>query len=874
MKEEPVMNTTWTGLFAFLLIGVPEMSTANLIPLSAHTKNQNHASQSLGLFAKATNIRRQTRAKRKAKSALKPEYKHCQGTDLSSLRFPQKSYEETEGGLCFNCPNPEMAEDFKALKQANEAIQLKEFREQLRKRILGQVSAKLFKIRHLRACFEKDREKIRYPFDLQANTYKGRTTSPLSKKFVDWPLIQAHCQNQKKALRKSIQSQMPQMRVNLALSSVNADYIVRGQPDFSFPLSHTVSDFASIPKLTDEEQRIAKEHLAKFMENTKLEGYSQEEFKSRFLKSQDLKKLTEKDQARLKQTIYEGQKTAQAHYFQAIEEPISNTPLLGYLKSPNPDDKEIGSALKKIETHLKKALKEVRHPERDLNGRIEDPEKDMAFLLSFKPLVEELLKEEKHFCFVAEKARIQAKKNEKFEQYSSIAMGILAAGACVITGPVGATVCLTSGVGLGVYGYKQAKAERDITLKQVLIGKEFETIGGLEERERELFLAKLFLPLSAYGTTAVPARALGGAIAKTFRTKMSQEGKNEPVENPLANQTNGQKINKQIEPTAQKPTEKIPSDLVLRAKSRKETKAFKQAWRVPMGSENSRYYTKAQLEEVKELLKGLSEDAIQSFMAEKFTAQTNRLPHTIITRESLVRFMNQHEKGGGKFDRNFTIALAEALKEKQYVIKHSNLADLYHGSKSRSLLAFTKYKKHGLKGLGGNLSTVKITDLEVADLYSQDKGWRNNPISPEGTMLTENRLDVNPLLNAVRPNMHSAMDKLSKAEKLLVKEDFPIIYGLKPKAERTIKPEDPDWTLIGEPHTLSSRPGVDVVMVGGADLDEIVSIFVPYDKVHMVQEIVKKQGLPITVSPIEPIQKPPLRMSEQISLFEKQDNDE
>ena len=847
-------------------------------------------SYSRPLFAGAAKIRRRSRGKRKAETALRPQYKNCQDTDLSSLKFKQGL--QSEGGFCFSCKVKNIWNvwniNFESLNKSNEALQLKEFREKLRKRVTGKIHAKLFKIRLLRVCLEKDRKKQERFFTPLVPHSSGFGFSSGIR--PDGPLIQAVCRERKKALHASVQARLPDLRIDLALSSVNADQIVTGRPNLSHPLTHAVSGFVSLPKLRAKERRMAMKRLADYLAKTDLEGYGAEEFRGLFLRGAPLKKLTGKDQARLRRAVWKFQKKAKARYFQAIHDPVSDTPLLGYLKSDTPNDKELAVALGRVETHLEDSLKKIR-PKRDIwSEEVEDPEEDMALLLSFKPLVEELLKEEKRFCFVAEKARVQADREERFKKYASIGAGVLAAGACFITGPVGASVCLAAGAGLGFVGYKQVKSERDSALGRVLMGKEFETIGGLEKKERELFLTKLFLPLSAYGTTAVPARAAGGAIARSLKgPKTGARGKGGETDNQ-AGQTGGS--SKQVSSGENRqdtggnrrtdlslPEENFPPELFLRT-SKQEEEVFRKAWRIQPESEAGaggiKYYTEAQLEELKKIFGegGLSKGKIQQFMSARFRTETNRLPNIAITEDSLARFMNQHEKSGGIVREKFEKALMIANRKHQYLIKRSNGAKLYHGAPSPSLLAFTALKsKGGLRGGheleypefkdgGGpallnnpsyrerlySLSTVKITDIDVAITYS-------TKASSDKMKFTEE--EIKPLLGAVPVSSVSLKDlkfipwdKLSERDSALISEEFPVLYGLKPKNSRAVNPQDPDISLFG------SGAEVDVFLDGGADFDEIVSIFVPYDKVPLVEKIIKERNLPITVSAIEPIQKP------------------
>lgn len=254
-------------------------------------------------------------------------------------------------------------------------------------------------------------------------------------------------------------------------------------------------------------------------------------------------------------------------------------------------------------------------------------------------------------------------------------------------------------------------------------------------------------------------------------------------------------------------------------------------------------------------------------------------PDIEITEESLARFISPEEKtmswrevrekySSNMFAhlyqmsyslhirRNFSPFQSQLFRingKLQYVIKNSNGAKLYHGSISTSLLAFTATQsKGGLRGLyelknlpsgsaktswdekdkinrsipnSFHLSTVKITDLGVTVNYSEAGHFREKFI-PSGIEFSKRDLD-------------------------LINDMFPVIYGLKPKVGRRVNITEPDVTLRGEGFS------VDVQMVGGADFDEIVAVFVPANKARLVEEIIADLNLPhtIQVSPIEPIQE-------------------
>ena len=431
--------------------------------------------------------------------------------DLSSLDLEEisPSSEDTTAKFCFSCSIKEIF-GFGELKETTQALQSKTFMDKLRKRVIGQIESKIFQTKVLQACATGDR-------------------NWLSRQKVDWPLMKAVCKQKNKQLKSSIKTRWTEMRVNLVLSQVNPDQIVTGNPYLSFPLSHAISDFSSLPKLTKKEQKTVKKRWADRLAKTPLDKLTASEFKASFLRGEP-SKLSTRDRRELRKSTWKIQKEAKDAYFEITSE----MPLLGYLKTGNPNKKELDEAFTKMEEKLSDLLKEAK-----------DSEGDEGLLLSFKPLVEELLREDKNYCLVAEKARIKAEKDESLENWMMLGAGVMAAVPCFITGPIGTSVCLTAGVALGVVGYKEAQLATKKSLGRALTGKQFETMAGLNEKEKEELLAKLFLPLGAWGTVAGPARAASGAIAKAVTgSRRAFSSKSLAERKRLGEQSLGKSLNK------------------------------------------------------------------------------------------------------------------------------------------------------------------------------------------------------------------------------------------------------------------------------------------------------------------------------------------
>ena len=425
------------------------------------------------------------------KKKIEPVYEACKSQDISSLSEETSLEKKTEGEFCFSCifTNPF---GFGEMQETAQTLQTKVFREKLQKRVIGQIESKIYQIQSLQACVRGDREWFRK-----------------QKVKVDWPLMKEVCKKKTKKLRAAIKERWSEMRLNLALSSPAIDegrILSKNSTWFDSTPSHLISDFTDLPRLSLREKTQARKRYVETLAQAPLSGLSSSEFKRRMYRGKTLhsgkRQLTPEDRRELRKAAGNLQEEARMNYLEITSE----MPLLGYLKTGNPGQRDLSEAFLKMEGKLE-----------DLLDKAKDEEGDMGLLLSFKPLVEELLKEDKSYCLAAEGARIEAEKNESLKDWAMMGVGVAAAVPCFIAGPIGATACLTAGMALGIWGYKEAEVAKGEALGRVLTGKEFETMAGLTEKEREEFLAKLFLPLGAWGTTAVPARAASGAFTKAVK---------------------------------------------------------------------------------------------------------------------------------------------------------------------------------------------------------------------------------------------------------------------------------------------------------------------------------------------------------------------
>ena len=424
-------------------------------------------------------------------------------------REQEKSHLENEKGLPYykNCQNmsmsaspnpcPDIVEkklhslrEIEAIASTLQAQQSQNFQAKLQKRIEGVVKSKIFQIRKLKACNSKD-----------LNWFISRK--------LDWGEAKEVCKKQLEEILHNVEKNWSPMRINLALSQplVKEDRIIAQRSSwFDNKPSHFISDFARLPRLTSEETKQAENLYLENISSVPLKHFTPNQLK-KMLKERTLYKeipqnngfLSSQEEEQLLNQQRDFQQQARNQYLEIM----NNVPLLGHLKSGTPNEAELDDALSEIEKKLNNFLKKVSRPSPDI-----------GLLLSFEPLVEELLQENNNYCHIAENARLKEVKSDRFKNYAMMGAGVLSAISCFIPGPVGASVCLTASLALSGWGYHEAASAKQDSLGQVLTGKEFETIAELDQKAREEFLAKIVFPLAAWGTTAVPARAASTGIKR------------------------------------------------------------------------------------------------------------------------------------------------------------------------------------------------------------------------------------------------------------------------------------------------------------------------------------------------------------------------
>ena len=406
------------------------------------------------------------------KAGLSPKYESCKGTDLSQL---EDSSSKTEADFCIGCAFNKV-KNFLGITDIQKSLSPKdiehagEFRQKLQKRVIGQISARIFQMKKLKACV-----------DFNSRWFPGWNIL----KAEDKTALKQQCQEQTSELKSAVKSRWSDMRVHLSLSAprLREDRVIADRKTwFNSTPSHGMSEFASsLSPLTKAEKKAAEEKYIEALAKTKI--ISPEVLRHRLSNKLPLE-LSGQDMRRLKWEERKFRKESRKKYLQKVGE----LPILAYLNKSPPTGKELAKAIDKMEAQLQSMLEKV-----------EAKDVDLGLLLSFNPLVEELLKEDKRYCLVAEAGRIEAEGDDRFENYALLGASLLSAVPCFAGGVVGRFFCFGGESLVGVKGYELAKEGMEASLGRVLTGKDYEKISNLEGRQRELFLEKLFLPLAVWG---------------------------------------------------------------------------------------------------------------------------------------------------------------------------------------------------------------------------------------------------------------------------------------------------------------------------------------------------------------------------------------
>ena len=422
-----------------------------------------------------------------------PHYHACQDTDLSKLEAltgsatePTDDSAKTEAEFCFSCEWEEwknQARDLVGLKTVEKPKELphaKEFKERLRKRAIGQVMAKIYQSESTRACLRSDEDWF---------LKKGAQ------------MDKALCTARTKELKQAVKDSWPEMRINMALRDAklggSASYGVQAFKMMDDTPSHTaLPDTVDIPPLTKEEKQIARDRHIEALSILDLDKLSPEDLAKQLREKKKLgstkhhvtginqRDLTNKDIDKIQDEQRHLREKSEADYLTMI----AKMPFLAYLKDGKGKTKDIDQAFFTLSKYLTDFLK-----------KLEDPEVDMAVLLSFNSLAEELLAEDSKYCLAAEGAMIDAQEDESFDNYALMGLGLASIVPCFIAGPVTLSACVAGGTAVGVAGYAEAKAAQRSALDSVLSGANLEKLSEWRANGQNAKIEAMLLPLAVIG---------------------------------------------------------------------------------------------------------------------------------------------------------------------------------------------------------------------------------------------------------------------------------------------------------------------------------------------------------------------------------------
>lgn len=211
----------------------------------------------------------------------------------------------------------------------------------------------------------------------------------------------------------------------------------------------------------------------------------------------------------------------------------------------------------------------------------------------------------------------------------------------------------------------------------------------------------------------------------------------------------------------------------------------------------------------------------------------------------------------------------KTTKRFRLTIAQLHQAQLFHGSTSASLLAFTDYNKRqgallpqdaleklkvvpfcGENAFGclpkavnrTNISTTWIGEFDAALTYTIQSRWTPTKSHTEIEKFKQ-RMDENPQcpISPVRFNLETqrqqSWEKLSLIEQDLVSNSFPVLYGIRSDRKNVH-------------HLVKSDVAGEIALEGGANPDEIKVIFVPPDKASLINQVLASHGHSIPVEPL------------------------
>lgn len=423
------------------------------------------------------------------------------------------------------CVQPK-TENFKELQSILGVAQVVNFQKKIKDIVHTKIEFKIFETDLLLACATND-------------------TKWFENKKIKVEVVNATCNSQLEEVKKSIRTRFPIMRKHLALTSSakrESIFINDSSMWLNKKITHgTFSNFNKLNPITPKEYQEAgalflAEMSDKFLEISKkdknaipikISGETKtfndilNEERKKYPKASDKALLTSflaTDKNYYIQNTRAIQDDIQRNHREEYFKVLNQMPLMGYIghvdleKEDSPSNQDIAKALELTKEKLQKYLSKLKSNQQNPKW---------AEYAQFTPDIEMLLEKNPEFCAHAEALLGEKNKEERHELYEDLALAGIAAVPCFMGGPISLTACIGGGLATGTKGVVAASSSKSDTLARNLVdfmgADGFANFQALDQKERDVVLQSVLLPIGAFGGIGTTGKAATTAAIKTYK---------------------------------------------------------------------------------------------------------------------------------------------------------------------------------------------------------------------------------------------------------------------------------------------------------------------------------------------------------------------
>ncbi len=414
--------------------------------------------------------------------------------------------------------NQKKVDSFKEMERILGLAKVMDFQKRIQDKVKVKLEIKIYELELLQACASKNE-----------TWFKSRS--------IDLKNINKMCGNKIEEIQKSVKERFPKMRQELALSSSNlreSQFLKDKATWIKTSISHgTFSGFSKLNPISSKEKENATDQLSLEVAtelirrnqinsrttNIKMgvaylslnELLNNEKKKSENISLKDevilANFLKNSDQSYaingLRSFLDQSQKKHRENYFQLLNQ----MPLLAFINDYNLDNPDSPSA-SELSQALSKTHKQLSDYYKDLNQKNKNWEEYAQYTYE----IEQVLNESPEYCSMAETLLSEKQSAEDRKLYTDLSLAAVAAVPCFMAGPVSSAVCIGSGLAVGTKGVIDAKSAKDQSLgfnMTDFLGKDgTSNFLAYDQKQKDLILQSVFLPLGAFGGTSTTGRAV------------------------------------------------------------------------------------------------------------------------------------------------------------------------------------------------------------------------------------------------------------------------------------------------------------------------------------------------------------------------------